>query len=264
MSIELMITAMFLILLAGCVHGALGFGFPMLSTPILALVYDLKTAVLLTLIPSLVIILVSLLNCKNVKGTIYEYRLVILVTTVGSLFGAWLLVLANPDLLKLLLATTICLYLFSNKLKRFSNQLANSPTLFAIVMGSLAGLIGGATNAIAPILMIYLLEVTKHSKQVIVVSNACFLLGKLMQLVILSIHYSVDDIVIEELGIVLAVAVLGLTFGIKIQNSIDDARYRSLIRYVLVGFMLALMYQGGSGIPELLNSSQTWSLLLSR
>ncbi len=261
MTIEILIFAMFLILLAGSIHGALGFGFPMLSTPILALVYDLKTAVLLTLIPSLVIIIVSLLKGEHLKQTILQYRLVIFVTTIGSLFGSWVLILANPDLLKLLLAATICLYLFSNKLKQYSTQLTNNPALFAIVMGSLAGIIGGATNAIAPILMIYLLQVTKSSRQVIIVSNACFLLGKLMQLGMLSVHYSTDDIVIEELVMVLGAAIIGLTIGLKLQSSIDDARYRSLIKYVLVGFMLALVYQGGSGIAELFNGQETYSIL---
>jgi hypothetical protein len=43
-------------------------------------------------------------------------------------------------------------------------------------MGSIAGIVGGATNAIAPILMNYLLEVTKSGRQVIVVSNIFLLL----------------------------------------------------------------------------------------
>lgn len=244
MALELMIVAMLLILAAGCVHGALGFGFPMLSTPVLALVYDLKTAVLLTLLPSLVIIIVSLLNGGELRKTIYQFRLIIITVTVGSLFGSWVLIWANPDLLKLLLAATILIYLFSNKIKLFSSLLANRPIFFTVVMGTLAGGIGGATNAIAPILMIYLLEAAKSTKQIIVVSNICFLLGKLMQLGVLSAHYSLDDIAIPELGLVFSVAMLGLIIGIKIQSRIDGRRYQVLIKYVLMLFMLALVYQG--------------------
>jgi uncharacterized membrane protein YfcA len=230
MSIELIVIALFLVLIAASIHGALGFGFPMLSTPILTLVYDLKTAVLLTLLPSLAIIIVSLLNCSNLQKLIVKFRLIIVTTTVGSFLGSWVLIWADPNILKLLLASTICVYLFSSKIKIFSVFLINYPLLFAIIMGSLAGIIGGATNAIAPILMIYLLEVTKSAKQVIVVSNICFLLGKLMQLTVLSTHYSINDIVISELMLVFIIAIIGLFIGIKLQSKINDKSYHTLIK----------------------------------
>lgn len=81
MAMELMIIGLLLILMAGTVHGALGLGFPMLATPVLALAYDLKTAVLLTMIPSLVVITLSLCNCRNIKGTVRQYGLIIVSNT---------------------------------------------------------------------------------------------------------------------------------------------------------------------------------------
>ena len=248
MSIEFIAIIFLLVLIAAGTHGALGFGFPMLSTPVLTLAYDLKTAVLLTLLPSLVIIMVSLLNCSDFKKLIIEFRLIICTTTIGSFLGAWALVWVDPDILKLLLASTICIYLFSNKIKLFSILLTKYPTLFAFIMGSFAGIVGGATNAIAPILMIYLWEVTKSAKQVIVVSNICFLFGKLMQLAVLSTHYSMDDIVMSEVVLVFIIAMLGLLVGIKLQSKIDDKSYNVLIKGVLAVFMIGLVYQGAGGV----------------
>jgi uncharacterized membrane protein AbrB (regulator of aidB expression) len=91
------------------------------------------------------------------------------------------------------------------------------------------------------------LEVTKSAKQVIVVSNICFLLGKLMQLTVLSTHYSINDIVISELMLVFIIAIIGLFIGIKLQSKINDKSYHTLIKGVLTIFMVGLIYQGGIG-----------------
>ncbi|NRD71697.1 sulfite exporter TauE/SafE family protein [Shewanella sp. VB17] len=216
----------------------------MLSTPILTLVYDLKTAILLTLLPSLVIIIVSLLNCSDVKKWLLEFRLIIGTTTAGSFLGSCVLVWADPDILKIVLACTILIVLFSSKIKLFSTFLNKYPIFFALIMGGLAGVVGGATNAIAPILMIYLLEVTKSAKQVIVVSNICFLLGKLMQATVLSSQYSMGEVLNPEVLLVFTIAIIGLFVGIKLQSKIDEKSYHVLIKNILVLFMIALVYQG--------------------
>ncbi len=46
-------TAAAIIVLAGLAHGTLGFGFPIISTPLVALVVDVKTAVLVTVLPNI-------------------------------------------------------------------------------------------------------------------------------------------------------------------------------------------------------------------
>ena len=46
-------------LLAGFAHGAIGFGFPLVATPMLTLVLDLKTTILVSLVPTMVMTLIS-------------------------------------------------------------------------------------------------------------------------------------------------------------------------------------------------------------
>ena len=40
-----------IMLLAGLIHGTLGLGFPLVATPLLALFTDVRTAILITLLP---------------------------------------------------------------------------------------------------------------------------------------------------------------------------------------------------------------------
>ncbi|WP_444930152.1 sulfite exporter TauE/SafE family protein [Microbulbifer sp. SSSA002] len=248
MVIEIVAVGLLLILIAGVAHGALGFGFPMLATPILALVYDLKTAVVLTLLPSLLLIVFSLYRCRDYRVDFSKYALVILLVSLGSFSGAWLLTWANPDFLKLLLAISILFYLFSNHLKKYLCKLSSRPVLFPVIMGSLAGMIGGATNAIAPLLMIYLLEVSKSSREVIIVSNICFLMGKLIQFAVLSFYSGFNDLALMPLFAVTVFAYLGLIIGFRLQSRIDEERYRKIIRYTLSIFMCVLTYQGVSNL----------------
>ncbi|MEI6737736.1 MAG: sulfite exporter TauE/SafE family protein, partial [Pseudomonadota bacterium] len=42
-------------LVAGLAHGVSGFGFPLISTPVVALFTDVRTAVILTLLPNIVV-----------------------------------------------------------------------------------------------------------------------------------------------------------------------------------------------------------------
>ena len=53
------------LLIAAFIHGMLGFGFPLVATPVLALFMDLRAAVLLTLVPTVSINLVSILGEKH-------------------------------------------------------------------------------------------------------------------------------------------------------------------------------------------------------
>ena len=47
---------------AGLVHGTLGLGFQMMATPLLAMITDVRSAVLITLIPTMAVNIVSILK----------------------------------------------------------------------------------------------------------------------------------------------------------------------------------------------------------
>jgi hypothetical protein len=51
LSSEVLIAATFIFFFAAFIHGSIGFGFPMVATPLLALITDIQTAIILTLIP---------------------------------------------------------------------------------------------------------------------------------------------------------------------------------------------------------------------
>src|SRR5215210_6710736 len=57
-----LLLVMAIMALAGLAHGTMGFGFPLISTPMVALLTDVQTAVLVTLCPNIVVNLISMVR----------------------------------------------------------------------------------------------------------------------------------------------------------------------------------------------------------
>ena len=55
----LIVAIVAIVIVAGLAHGTLGFGFPLVSTPLVALLVDVKTAVLVTVVPNIALNLIS-------------------------------------------------------------------------------------------------------------------------------------------------------------------------------------------------------------
>lgn len=53
------------LLFAGLIHGTLGLGFPMVATPILATMMDVRSAILITLLPTMAVNIASIINSKS-------------------------------------------------------------------------------------------------------------------------------------------------------------------------------------------------------
>ena len=62
-----------IILFAGLVHGTLGLGFPLMATPLLALFVDVRSAILITLLPTVVVNVASILRGGKWRDSIGRY-----------------------------------------------------------------------------------------------------------------------------------------------------------------------------------------------
>ena len=65
---EFLIFTSIVIFLSALVQATIGFGFPMIATPLLAMVTDVKTAVLYVVIPTLVINIILMSHLQIIKN----------------------------------------------------------------------------------------------------------------------------------------------------------------------------------------------------
>ena len=114
-----MIAALVAIILVGAIaHGAVGFGFPLISTPLIALLMDVKTAVLITVVPNILVNSVSILRGGNWRESIGKYWPIAIWVVLGTLVGTHFLLVAPPELLQVLLAAMIMVFLLQDRIRQ--------------------------------------------------------------------------------------------------------------------------------------------------
>lgn len=240
---ETYIIAVLIFLLAAGIHGSIGFGFPMIATPLLALFADIQTAIILTLIPTLAMNLVSIASEGNLLVAFRRNLALALIAMTGSAIGTQILIFTNSELFKALLALAILAYLSAEKINLKLAWVRAHPALSRVVFGISAGLLGGLTNVMAPVLIIYSLEANHSKSEIIQTSNICFLLGKSIQLLLFSINgkFSLDEL--STSTIMLVVSSIALTAGVKIRRRIKMAVYTKLLKALLFILAATLMIQ---------------------
>ncbi|RQK04922.1 sulfite transporter TauE/SafE [Neisseria meningitidis] len=243
---------------AAILHGITGMGFPMLGTTALAFNMPLSKVVALVALPSLLMSLLVL--CSNNKKGFWQeivyylktYKLLAIGSVVGSIFGVKLLLILPVSWLLLLMAI-ITLYYSVNGILNVCAKAKNIQVVAnnknMVLFGFLAGIIGGSTNAMSPILLIFLLSETENKNRIVKSSNLCYLLAKIVQIYMLRDQYWLLNK--SEYGLIFLLSVLsviGLYVGIRLRTKISPNFFKMLIFIVL--FVLDLKI-GHSGLIKL-------------
>jgi uncharacterized protein len=232
-----------IIFISSLVHGSIGFGFPMIATPLLAIVTDMKTAILYIAIPTLLINLISIYSEGNFLQAVKRFYPLALVGMIGSAIGTQILIYSSTDFFKLLLALSIFLYLFIQKFKIHMHWIEKKKKLSTVIFGLTAGVVGGLTNVMGSILIIYSLE-SKHTKKEIIQStNLCFLFGKAIQIILFAIHGSFNEELLSISFSSLFIVAIAMFMGLRIKNKIPHEIYKEVIKVVLFVIASFLVYQ---------------------
>lgn len=243
MPVDLLLTAAGIFIFAAVVHGIIGFGFPMVATPLLAISMDLSTAIAVTLIPTLLMNLISIWSEGNILEAVKKYWLIALLAMLGSAVGTRILIHAESDIFKLLLAGSIVFYLFAAKIRFSFHWVRRHSVIARFVFGLSAGILGGLTNVMAPVLIIYSLESGYGKKETVQLSNLCFLFGKGIQIVLFAMAGKLNSDVISSSSLAMAVGFIGLYVGMNIRHRIEVDLYRKLLRYLLAALAGVLTVQ---------------------
>jgi uncharacterized membrane protein YfcA len=231
-------------LLAGLAHGILGLGFPMLATPLLAILVDIRTAVLLTLLPTVTVNLISILRGGGWGESIGRYWPLALMIPVGSVAGTWLLVSVDPAPFRLLLAAIILLHLASHRIRGAHLQWVRTyPWAAYLLFGLAAGFLAGTVNVMVPLLIIFALEIGMAPAVMVQVFNLCFLAGKTAQIVTFGYSGVLTFSLIAATLPLAAGAAATLFLGMRIRGRVDAETYRGWLRKVLVVIALVLIGQ---------------------
>jgi uncharacterized membrane protein YfcA len=216
----------------------------MVATPLLATMVDVRSAILITLLPTMTVNLISIMKSSNSISSARNFSPLILFTLLGSIAGAYILSTTDPSPFRIVLAGLILIYLTSSYSAKIppSIFLAN-PLFWMTIVGFLAGLSAGTTNVMVAVLIIYFLSLGTPRSTIIPVMNSCFLVGKLSQIIVFSLAGLIGiSLAIETLPLA-ALAAVTLLFGQKIGPRIKTKTYQNLLKILLLLLSLILVTQ---------------------
>lgn len=230
---------------AGLTQGALGFGFPTISTPVLVLVTDVKTAIILNLLPNFVVNLISVVRGGNYRASIGKYWPLAVYVLIGSYLGARFLIVSPQEPIRLLLALMIFAYLYQQKIARLDwSWLARYPRASELIFGMTGGFFSGSVNNSLPPLLIYFMLLGVEITVMTQVLNLCFVGGKLVQAATLGAAGEIRlSAAIANIPLTL-IAIGGMIVGTRLQKHISPAAYQRVLRKVLFAIALLLVWQG--------------------
>ena len=235
--------------LASLLHGISGLGATLVTTTALASMYPLPYAIVLVIFPSLVVNVMTWL--AGGERTIWQnfiyygrrYWLLALTSLLGSILGAKLLLWVDSAYILLLLAAVIGFYVTSSVLGKQIRLADTKPMLIAVGFG--AGVIGGSTNAMSTILMMYLLSASDDKNTIAKVGNMCYFLGKVAQIIVLREPImALSSGEWQLIALLSVISIVTLLVGIRLRRYLPQARFRQLILVILTVLGLRVGWQG--------------------
>lgn len=243
LTVPLLVWIAAVIFIGGVSQGALGIGFPTIATPLIALATDIRTAIIIVLLPCIAAVVATAVRGFPLRRVLAEFWMMPLYMMLGAAIGTRLFI-AYPDFpYALLLAGVIIVYL---NLGRFGR--AEWPVVrrykgfFGFFFGVLAGLSEGTANVAAPPLIVYYLAIAVEPAMLVQAMNICFFMGKTTQFATLATAGGIPAIQWVMTLPLVVLAAGGAVYGINIRNRIDAATYRQWLKGAL--FVMAVILIG--------------------
>jgi uncharacterized membrane protein YfcA len=224
------------------VKGAIGFGFPTIGTPLLALFVDVKVAVPLLVLPNVLLDGIQARRGGDFAAT--ARRLVVLLGfgAVGMVIGTRLLVGLPSRVVTLVLGGFVLAFVVLNA-TRFRLRVPDHwERWLSAPVGLLAGIVGGITNVPGTPLIIYFYALGMDKRMFVRSVALSFIVYKVTQLGALAWYGAFSTALLPaSLGLVVA-GFLGFTIGVRVQDRLDQHAFNRavLIFLAALGLWLAV------------------------
>ena len=215
--------------LGGGVKGAIGFGFPLVTTPVTSALWDARHAVLLISFASLVNNIGVVARGGGSRRTFRRIILLMSGLVVGTVGGAFLLASVPASALSIVVG---CAALVFASVAVLKPDLAVPPHLeryLALPMGILGGLLGGATSISGPFIASYTHALRLSKQEFVFFLSLLYLVGASIQ-VVSYLALGLYDAATLVVGVVSCLPnLLGVWLGLRIQSRIDQALFRRIV-----------------------------------
>jgi uncharacterized membrane protein YfcA len=224
------------VVLAALVKGAIGFGFPTLGTPLLSLIVDVKTAVVLLIVPNIALDGLQFLRLGAPVAIARRFAGLLVTGALGTVLGTRLLAALPPHVALLVLGVVIVLFVVLNAAGVAPRVPARWEGWLSPLVGFAVGVVGGVTNVPGTPLVMYFHALALPKHEFVAAVAFTFVAYKLVQLGAVS-YYGLLTWPLLGLSVALtAVALGGFAVGLRIQDRLEQRAFNR----VVLGFLAAL------------------------
>jgi uncharacterized membrane protein YfcA len=230
------------LLFAAFVKGTSGMGFPLIATPMVALLLDIRVAITILIIPNIVMDIAQIFRGGFPTAVLRRFGWFFLLTVIGVFVGTKVLVTLPLWALNLGLGIMVLVFVVSSWLRC---EFTISPRLEKILnppAGFISGFINGLTNAAGPPLAIYLYSLRLEKREFIRSIATMFIVTKLSQLAAVSTWNLFNRSTLALSLEVTLFILLGFYAGLKTQDRINKEAFSRwlLLLLFIVGVTLIL------------------------
>jgi len=220
------IATLLIIFLASFTQGFSGFGFALISIPLLSFVVGIKYAIPLGALCGLVInvvLAVKLQNHINFK----ELKKLLIGAVLGIPPGVFFLAKAGTGLIQIMLGTVVLLFVVFSSTNLFKPKEINS--IYGYIFGLSSGLLGGAFNASGPPVLIYFYLKSWDKIKFKASVTGFFLVTSVVIVISHLISGLTTTDVLIDFSLHLPVVLLGIFIGDRYFNKVSAKQYNRII-----------------------------------
>ena len=228
-------------MVASFIKGVIAFGFPIVATPLLAMVVDVKTAIALSIVPNIVMDALQVgRRSGNLWATARRVALLLAFGFFGTVVGTHSLLVMPPGLALAILGVVVLGFVGLNVSGAKFRVPARMERWLSPPVGFTAGFLGGVTNVPGTLLVVYFHALGMGKQEFVRSVALCFMSYKLIQLVTVA---SYGLLTWPLLGGSIALTVVGLGafwLGLRVQDALPERVFnRSILTFLtLLGVSL--------------------------
>jgi uncharacterized protein len=220
----------------------IAFGFPIVATPLLAMIVDVKTAIALSIVPNIVM---DALQVGRRSGDLWATarRVAVLLAFgfVGTVVGTRSLLVMPPNLALAILGVVVLGFVILNVRRASFRVPARGERWLSPPVGFAAGFLGGVTNVPGTLLVLYFHALGMGKHEFVRSVALCFMSYKLVQLVTVA---SYGLLTWPLFGGSLALTVVGLGgfwLGLRVQDALPERVFNRAVLAFLTLLGLSLL-----------------------
>ena len=233
------------LLMGGLIKGAMGVGTPLLTVPMMAMVLPAHTAIVIMAVPVVVANVWQFLNARRSHDVVAQFWPTFVSILIFVLMGTWILSdIDERNLLRIVGTLVILFALLQLTDLRFQIP-PQRVRVTGVGFGAMAGLVGGISSFLGPLLIVFMMSLPPRSKDEFVSSISYLYLSGVIPWAIALWYFGLLTPGLLVLSVLATLPVtLGLLVGQRLRTSISEQLFKLLIIMILIASGASMLWKG--------------------